>query len=90
MNQTMKIREHTCTPVTITEVLTIPAAQQLQKKKTGWELQVTLTHLCTNYKQKSLRTDGTMSHLKDKTHINQNQNLQKVSWAFISRDYFEK
>lgn len=28
MNQTMKIREHTCTPVTITEVLTIPAAEQ--------------------------------------------------------------
>lgn len=27
-NQTMNIREHTCTPVTITEVLTIPAAKK--------------------------------------------------------------
>lgn len=28
MNQTMNIREHTWTPVTITEVLTIPAADK--------------------------------------------------------------
>lgn len=33
MNQTMKIREHTWTPVTITEVLTIPAAQPKQETK---------------------------------------------------------
>lgn len=32
MNQTMKIREHTWTPVTITEVRTIPWANEREKK----------------------------------------------------------
>lgn len=31
-NQTMKIREHTWTPVTITDVLTIPATEPEEEK----------------------------------------------------------
>lgn len=35
-NQTMKIREHTWTPVTITEVLTIPAAEPEKNNINIW------------------------------------------------------
>lgn len=75
MNQTMKIREHTWTPVTITEVLTIPAAEQEKRKQQSAAARVLACislHLNMSHKQNSSHTDGTVSHLWGKTHTDQN------------------
>lgn len=73
MNQTRKMREHTWTPVTITEVLTIPAAGQEKRKQPFTTAEVTARkqiwhiyiewYIWLSQKQKSSHTDGTMSHL---------------------------
>lgn len=73
MNQTRKMRDDTWTPVTITEVLTIPAAEQEEIIQPLTTAEVTARkqirhihidwHIWLDQKEKSSHTDGTMSHL---------------------------
>lgn len=69
MNQTMKIREHTWTPVTITDVLTIPTANQERRTLKAAKVPPQNQRRLINWThgEWSSLTNGTMSHLEDKT-----------------------